>query len=477
VTLASATPYLALALLVALLILLGTRIHALSSERDGGAFRLVVASIAGAVAFYLLLTVLDLVRIPWHPLVLAGGLAGAIALAHRYLHTPSARAWSAASRARVGWGDAVALLALAAFAWFAVSLCNVIPDFYFHWGLKGERFFLARGTDYDFLAMPWNEVLARDYPTLLPDLYAATALLAGRFSARAMMLWSVGAFGLLLLAGREALRQAGVGRFVAESVLALTALAVAGAGIRGNMAGGADWMISLALVVAMPALLRPPDRVGNAQLGVAAAFAAAAKVEGSVLAAILVVVQCARVLAGTRSGRRFDIPALAALLVPAAAVVIPWQAEVRRFHLSRPYYGSIDFHHGQAIWSALRYELTASPTWHGFAYSLLLVPLLGFRRRLRPIAAVLAMQALFYLYSYYCFLFDPVPLVLTSFDRLELHLVPAILLASGIALDAGAHGPCDQFGLTKIMLAASARVSAASVASSNAMPALHPPAR
>jgi len=33
----------------------------------------------------------------------------------------------------------------------------------------------------------------------------------------------------------------------------------------------------------------------------------------------------------------------------------------------------------------------------------------------------------------------------------------------------------DQFGLTKLMLAASARVSAASVASSNAMPALHPP--
>jgi len=382
----------------------------------------------------------DLLRIRWHPLVLAGSLGGAIALAHRYLHIPAVHTPSTAAKARPSWGDGIALLALTAFAWFAVSLCNVIPDFYFHWGLKGERFFLARGTDYDFLAMPWNEVLARDYPTLLPDLYAAAALLAGRFSARAMMLWSVGAFGLLLLAGREALRQAGVVRFVAEATLALTALAVAAAGIRGNMAGGADWMISLALVVAMPALMRPPDRAGNVQLGVAAAFAAAAKLEGSVLAAILIVVQGLRGLAGTRSGRRFDFPAFAALLLPGLVVVVHWQAEVRRFHLARPYYGGIDLHHGQAIVSALRYELTASPTWHGFAYSLLLLPLLAFRRRLRPVVAVLAMQLAFYLYSYYSFLFDPVPLVLTSFDRLELHLVPAILFAAGIALDAGAHG-------------------------------------
>ena len=50
------------------------------------------------------------------------------------------------------------------------------------------------------------------------------------------------------------------------------------------------------------------------------------------------------------------------------------------------------------------------------------------------------MQLSFYLYSYYSFLFDPVALVLTSFDRLELHLVPAILFAAGIAVDAGAHG-------------------------------------
>jgi hypothetical protein len=194
-------------------------------------------------------------------------------------------------------------------------------------------------------------------------------------------------------------------------------------------------MIALALVVAMPALLRPLDRAGTAQLGVAAAFAAVSKVEGSILAALLVFVQFVRAVAGTRSGRRLDLPALAALLVPAAVVVVHWQAQVRRFHLSRPFYGGIDFHHGQAIWLALRHELTTSPTWHGFGYSLLLLPLLATGRRLRPVVAVLALQLSFYLFSYFSFQSDPVPLVLASFDRLELHLVPAILLASGIALD------------------------------------------
>jgi hypothetical protein len=413
-TSSSATSYLAFGLLVSLLILLGTRFRGLASERDGTAFRLVVSSLAGTVAFYFLLTAVDVIHIRWHPLVLVAILAGTIALAHRYLHSSSGRLSSTAPIARPGWGDGIALLALGAFAWFSVSLCIVIPDFYFHWGLKGERFFLARRIDFDFLSMPWNQLLHPDYPTLLPDLYAATALLAGRFSAPVMMLWSVGAFGLLLLAAREVLRQAEVGRFVAQTTLAFTALAVAGAGIRGNMAGGADWMISLALVVAMPAMLRPPDRAGNAQIGVAAALAAASKVEGTALAASLILVQCVRAVAGIRSGRRFDFPAFAALLLPVAAVVVPWQVAVRQFHLFRPYYGAINWHNSQAILSALHYELTTSPTWHGFTYSLLVLPVLGFSRRLRPIVAVLAMQLLFYLYAYYSFRFDPVTLVVTS---------------------------------------------------------------
>jgi hypothetical protein len=427
---------LALTFLVSLLILLGSRFGGLVSERDSGAFRLVIAALAGVVVLYLLLTVLDALRIRWHPLVIVGLLGGAIVAAHRFLRSPPAALVPAGNpAARLGWGDAAAAVAIAAFARYAESMCIVIADFFFHWGIKAERFFLARGTDYAFLALSWNWQLRPDYPNLLPDLYACTAILAGRFAAPTMMLWSVGFFLLLLLAGREALIQAGTERLVAQATLAVTALAAAAAGMRGNMAGGADWMISLAIVAALPPLLRPADRAGNAQVGVAAAFAAVAKVEGTALAAFLIGVQLVRAAAGMRRERRIDGRSLAALVLPAAAVVLPWQIQVRRLHFSPGVYGGFDLRHAEAIAAALRYELTASPTWHGFAFALLLLPLLGFRRRLRPLGTVLALQLAFYMYVYFSFRFDPVPLVITSFDRLELHLLPPLLLASGIALD------------------------------------------
>ena len=435
-TWSSASSYLAVALLGALLTVLGTRFRGLSGRQDSGAFRAVVASLAGTIAFFLALTILDAIGIAWYRFVLVGVLGGAIVAAHYLSRAASAREPLSGEKTRWGWSDGIALFALAAFARYAVSLCIVIPDFIFHWGVKGERFFLANGTDYTYLAMPWNETIQPHYPTLLPDLYAASALLAGGFSANALMLWSVACFGLLLLAGREAVRQAGVQGWVAESTLAITAFAVAAAGMRGNMAGGADWLISLALVVAMPALLRPADRVGSVQIGMAAAFAAASKVEGTVLAVALIFVQCLRSVAGRKSGRRLDFPGLAALLLPAVAVALPWQVEVRRFHFVQSrYYGSFNFGHLHGIGQALRYELTTSPAWHGFAYSLLLLPLLGCARRLRAIVAVVSMQLLFYLYAYFSFLFDPIPLVITSFERFELHLVPTILLAAGIGLD------------------------------------------
>ncbi len=44
-----------------------------------------------------------------------------------------------------------------------------------------------------------------------------------------------------------------------------------------------------------------------------------------------------------------------------------------------------------------------------------------------------------YIGAFLAFRWDPVQLlILTSFDRLELHLIPAILVAAGIALDPAA---------------------------------------
>ena len=64
------------------------------------------------------------------------------------------------------WGDGAALFAFSGFAALAPTLWIATPDFVFHWGLKGERFFLARGVDYDWLAKGWNWVIHPDYPNL-----------------------------------------------------------------------------------------------------------------------------------------------------------------------------------------------------------------------------------------------------------------------------------------------------------------------
>jgi hypothetical protein len=166
VTWFSVAPYAAFAVLGGLFVLLGSRIRGLAAGGDSRGFRLVVGALAGAVVFYLTLTALDLLRIRWRPIVLVALLGAATIVAHFSFRSAQGQLSFAAER-RFAWGSAIALLAFASFAWLSVSLCTVTPDFYFHWGLKGERFFLARGTDFAFLAMPWNIPISPHYPTLL----------------------------------------------------------------------------------------------------------------------------------------------------------------------------------------------------------------------------------------------------------------------------------------------------------------------
>ena len=116
-----------------------------------------------------------------------------------------------------------------------------------------------------------------------------------------MMLEAGAFFALLLAAAREGLRQGGADRFIRQAGLALIALAIGAFGIGYMTAGGADWLLALALTAAVPPLLRPADRVGDFQIGVIAAFAAASKMEGVPLAAFLVLVQWARHVLGDRA--------------------------------------------------------------------------------------------------------------------------------------------------------------------------------
>ena len=412
------------------------------------------------MGLHLLLTALGLAGLPWRLPVVLAALAAAAAVAWRWLPAPADRTRLPSD---LGWGEWLAVAAVAAFAAGALSCWSVNPDFVYHWGLKGHRFALAGGVDYGYLGARWNWVVHPDYPNLLPELFAVTSLAAGRFDEPAMMLWSVAAFALLLAALREALRRVEASRFAAQAALAGVAMAVAAYGIDGLSAGGADWPIALALAAALPPLLSPVDRRGAAQIGLAAAFAAASKVEGVPLAAGLAAVYAARawVARGAaapataaaaaeprepreprrpgwpgwpRAWRGLDPRAALALTLPAAAVTLPWLGEVWRHHLF------LDYNSGPLAPERLPRVLAAMAAsmdqgWNGFGYGLLLLPLLVLDRRLRALAAVVSLQLLFYLYVYLSVRIDAVALVRSSFPRLVLHLLPAVLIAAAVVLD------------------------------------------
>jgi hypothetical protein len=388
---------------------------------------------AGALLFHLLLTTFDIAGIRWSRITL---LIPLVALAAWGLRrkTETARFPS-----DLGWGDGAALFALAAFTLFAPTLWTMTPDFVYHWGIKGERFFLAGGVDYAWLAKEWNWVIHPDYPNLLPELFAGSALLAGRFEAPAQMLWSALVLGLILASARTALRS--ISSPLVQMGIAAVACTLAGFGLGHRMAGAADGMPALALMAALPALLRPPDREGDVEVGIAAAFAAASKMEGMPLAAFLAAVYLLRrILANKRAERKIGLRSVLWLGLPTALVSIPWAYRTFSLGLYQKYNtGGFDLSRAAVVFRSLA-GATVGENWHGLPAVLLALPLLLLVRRTRPAAAVATMQLLFYLWIYFSAAVDTEYQVISSFPRLAMHLLPAVIVAGVVALDGGSIG-------------------------------------
>jgi hypothetical protein len=429
-------PALCVLALALVLTFLGTRVSALTALGDTALQGLVMGAIAGMVAFHILVTLLDLTGLRWSVASLGIVLTAALALALRF----GGRIAEGERRrlpSDLGWGDETALLSLAVFALVALTLWATTPDFVFHWGLKGHRFFLARGVDYPYLARSWGWAIHPDYPNLIPELYAASALAARRFDPPSLMLWSVFFFALLLAAVREALRGLDPrdlpwGR---QAGIALAATALGAFAIGHRMGGGADWLPALALVAAIPALSRPPDTAGDLQIGVLAAFAAAAKVEGVMLAGLLCLAQLVRRPAlGATLRHRLGIGRLLRLGALPALVILPWWIQVQRYHL----FSVMSNDHltaertGTAFAAIL--DVLSFSAWHGFSYVIVLLPLLFLRRSTRPLAWVLSGQLAFYLWIYLVSGFETRFYVLTSFPRLLFHLVPAVGVGAIMAI-------------------------------------------
>ena len=428
----------------------------------GADHHLVFSFLAGLLAWHLLLQIWTLTGIPWRRSLLAVALLALVGLAGFYRRgfrgrpAPMPAIAPIFRAAPAGWGDAAAAFAVLAFALLAPTLWITTPDFVYHWGMKGEHAFLARGLDYSWLGEPWNWSLHPDYPHLLPLLYGSMARLASRFDAPALQLWSVLFLGGIVLAARAALREVGVGRGAVQGGVALVGLAAGAYSVGYLLAGGADGMIAFALVAALPALLRPIDptstiwATGDLEIGLAAGFAAASKIEGMPLAAFLIGIHLLRrlrggLLAGGEARRRTGLAALATC-GPALAAAIPWFVQVHRYHLFQAgNSGPLDWHRGRIILPAMLDALRA-PELHALPWAVALLPLLWFTRRTRPAAAVILAQLGFYIWAYFASVLEPRFYVLSNFARLLFQLLPAVLVGSVIALapERGAGGPRRQ---------------------------------
>ncbi|HEX4955845.1 MAG TPA: hypothetical protein VF017_20850 [Thermoanaerobaculia bacterium] len=399
----------------------------LARAEDGRAWRALAALVAGTVTFFLLLAVLDLVGVPWSRLSLVlGTLLVHLGLRSLVKEPVVARP----PRRRTGWGTLVALVALAAVGLACLATWGLNPDFIYHWGIKGKRFFLARAFDFDFLALPWSKVRHPDYPNLLPGLFGATGVLAGRFGERGMLLWSALAFGGLLVAARETLLRTS-SSFAARATLGGLALAGAAFGIGYFTLGGPDWLIALAPVAAWPAFLGTRSPASDRAVGWIAALAAASKIEGMPLGAFLVGLYFLG-----RGRERWR--ALPALLLPTAAVVACWLWGALSWGLFvEQRGGTVSFTHAATLAKTFLTTLTF-PEWHRASWIFLALPLLWLPRVTRPIAAVVTLQALFYAYVYLSFPLDTAEqaeyLVRSNGARLAFHLFPAVVVGAGVLL-------------------------------------------
>ncbi len=430
----------------------------LAFPNRGAAHRLVFSFLAGLLAWHLLLQALTLAGVPWKRSLLAVSLLLLAWLCRRAargrpaLRRPAPAASLSSMATRAGWGDGVAAFAVLVFALLAPTLWITTPDFVYHWGVKGEHAFLARGLDYPWLGQPWNWSLHPDYPHLLPILYGSTARLAGSFDAPSLQLWSALFLGGIVLAARAALgasasgeiggigllgpRRDGVG--AVQGGMALVGLTAAAYSVGYLFAGGADGMIALALVAALPALFAPAESGADLEIGIAAGFAAAAKIEGVPLAVFLLGVHLLRrlrggLLAGPSGLRQAGIAVLAAG-GPALAVALPWFVQVHRYHLFQAgNSGPFDWRRGRIILPAMLDAMRA-PELHYLPWAVALLPLLWLARRTRPAAAVVSAQLGFYFWAYFASVLEPRFYVLSNFARLLFQLLPAVLVAAVVAV-------------------------------------------
>jgi hypothetical protein len=253
-------------------------------------------------------------------------------------------------------------------------------------------------------------------------------MIARRFSEPALLLWSPVWFAALLLAARESLDAWAVRSDAARWTFVILALAIGVFAVGHLMAGSVDWIIAFALSAAVPALVGPTSTRAELQLGVLAALAAATKLEGIPLAALLIGAGLWRRAASPGGPRpRALAGAVLRLALPVAVAIVPWFVQGLRHDLFRdPQSGAFEAGRAPEIAVSL-WQAMLRPEWHLAPLVLFLLPLLFWRRATRMIGVVVVLLLAAYVLRYFTASFDYQFSVLSSFPRLVFHVFPVVV--------------------------------------------------
>lgn len=392
---------------------------------------LVRSLLAGALVTYALLEAMSVARARWSLPVLLTALV---------LVQLGARRWAGGERVTVGRalpgiGAAVGIVAFLVLAFFALRCDAVGADFWAHWGVKAFRFAERGAIDFEFLRRPSSRFFLPEYPRLWSDLMALPSWLAGRADARGALLFSLAAFGMMLVRVRGILRSGARGP-ASELCFAAIALATTRFALTSPVAGLPDALIALSLVAATPALLDPELPGGGARVALAAAAAAATKAEGSVLGLLLLVA-----FVGSRL-RRPTLGAALGLTAPWAAAVASWALPAWLLGLGGDGLVVAGFDPARAPEAIRRMSevATSRPDLVPWTLAFLALPALIWRPRTRAFGAVVTLQLLATIVFYASGRIPVATWIDTSFHRLVMQLLPALLCVLGLELLRAANG-------------------------------------
>lgn len=244
-----------------------------------------LAASVGAVATSWIMTAFALLSIPWSPIGIATAALGVCCSLRLALRGSSPDTPGPSEPARLGLAGtlAIALCAAAVLVAFSVTRSGgaTSSDLLYFWGVKAQRFALARTIDVGFLADPLLDYMHPDYPPLLTNLYAFATMIAGHFS------WPAAAvlFPVLLAftaASMGSILASDGSRDLAWLSAALTTCCLSLIGIEAAIGGVGEMPLLVFEMLAISLLvLDPPIGEGRLLLaGLCLAGAAGTKVEG-----------------------------------------------------------------------------------------------------------------------------------------------------------------------------------------------------